>query len=532
MGKIRVAAYCRVSTESDMQSNSFESQKLYFKNHIAKKEEYILQEIYADYGISGTNTEKREEFNRMIENAKKGYIDLILTKEVSRFARNVVDTLEITRQLKEHNVGVVFINDNINTLENDGELRLTIMSSLAQEESRKTSDRVKWGMKEGMKRGVVYTSPLIGYDLKEGQLYVNDIEAEIVRKIFSLYAYEQMGASTIARYLTEKAIKPPKRIKSWSSTTITRILKNEKYCGDLIQGKTVVKDFLTHKSVSVEEKDRIVIKNHHEAIIDRATWGIVQERLSRVKAENSLIKKTSNSYWCTGLIRCGHCNKYYTVHSKKKKSGQFVAWRCVKAVRNGQLKLDNLGHEIGCDNKQINNVALEECVKFAINHLSTEAKEIQEDLTAKIYKMNKELKTREKNEDSCNNKINNNRVKQDKLYNLYYKDVIDEAEFSKRKKELDNELKKIENELQSLKDKIEKEKDGLTAIEKIITRVTDIIHKNDYNNKVYERLVDEIIVFGSELHVYFKGLNEPIALKYKTEGRGSGYKVHCSIVES
>lgn len=532
MEKIRVAAYCRVSTESDMQLNSFESQKLYFENHIAKKEEYVLQEIYADYGISGTNTEKREEFNRMIENAKKGYIDLILTKEVSRFARNVVDTLAITRQLKEIDVGVVFINDNINTLENDGELRLTIMSSLAQEESRKTSDRVKWGMKEGMKRGVVYTSPLIGYDLKDGQLYVNDMEAEIVRKIFRLYAYEQMGASTIARYLTEKAVKPPKRIKSWSGTTITRILKNEKFCGDLVQGKTKVKDYLSHKSIATEEQERIIIRNHHEAIVDRETWNIVQDKLNRVAEESSLLKRMSNSYWCTGLIRCGHCNKYYTVHSKKKKSGQFVAWRCVEAVRHGQLKLDNLGQEIGCDNKQINNIALEECIKFAIKTISDEAKEIQEDLTARIYKMNKELKTVEKDEELYNNKIKTNGVKQDKLYDLYFKDVIDEVEFSKRKKELDNELKEIENELQYLKDKIEKEKDGLTAVEKIINRITDIINENDYNNKVYERLVDEIVVFGSELHIYFKGLNEPIALKYKTEGRGANYKVHCSIVES
>ena len=144
--------------------------------------------------------------------------------------------------------------------------------------------------------------------------------------------------------------------------------------------------------------------------------------------------------------------------------------------------------------------------------------------------MNKELKTVEKDEELYNNKIKTNGVKQDKLYDLYFKDVIDELEFSKRKKELDNELKEIENELQSLKDKIEKEKDGLTAVEKIINRITDIINKNEYNSKVYERLVDEIIVFGSELHIYFKGLKEPVALKYNTEGRGANYKVHCSIV--
>ena len=530
--KKQVAAYCRVSTESDMQLGSFESQKMYFENYIANQENFQLQGIYADFGISGTNTEKREEFNRMIDNAKKGKIDLILTKEVSRFARNIVDTLAITRELKSINVEVLFINENINTKDKDGELRLAMMATFAQEESRKISERVKWGMKRGMERGVVYTSPLIGYDLKDGKLFVNDNEAEIVRKIYSLYAYEQMGASTIARFLTEKAVKPPKRIKTWSSTTITRILKNEKYCGDLIQGKTIVDDYLTHKSIKNKTENQVIIKNHHDAIVDRETWNIVQDRLNRISKEQALLKKTSNSYWCTGLIRCGYCNKYYTAHSKKTKRGKYLAWRCVESVRNGQLKVDNLGHEIGCDNKQINNVALEECIKFAINYISTEADGIQEELIAKIYKMNDELKTSERDENLYKNKTLDNEVRQDKLYELFYDGIIDKDEFSKKKKELDNELCKIKNEIALLKEKIEKEKDGLNSVKKIINRITDIINKKDYNSKVYERLVEEIIVFGSEIHVSFKDLNDPVVLRYTTEGRGSGYRVCCSIVEN
>ena len=194
-----------------------------------------------------------------------------------------------------------------------------------------------------------------------------------------------MGANTIARYLTERAIRPPKRIKTWSGTTITRILRNEKYVGDLVQGKTVVKDFLSHKSVPVKEDDRVTITNNHEAIVDRETWNMVQGIMSNVAAEQALISKTSNTYWCSGKIKCGHCGKYYTIHSKKKRSGlRYVAWRCVKSVKNGCLKTNNLGEEIGCNNKQINFVALNECVKYAFQSIAVDAEEIKEELINKI----------------------------------------------------------------------------------------------------------------------------------------------------
>ena len=165
----KVAAYCRVSTDSEDQANSFESQQKFFRRYIDNNPEWTLYEVFADEGITGTSTKKRKEFNRMIECAKNGDFDLIITKEISRFARNTLDSIYYTRELKKYGVGVIFLNDNINTLDGDAELRLSIMSSLAQEESRRTSQRVKWGQKQRMADGVVFGRSMLGYDVENGE---------------------------------------------------------------------------------------------------------------------------------------------------------------------------------------------------------------------------------------------------------------------------------------------------------------------------------------------------------------------------
>ena len=182
-----VAVYTRVSTDKEDQANSLETQKHFFESKIKENENWQLYKIYTDEGVSGTSTEKRNAFNAMIHDAESGRFDLILTKEVSRFARNTVDVLNYTRELKKIGVGVYFLNDSINTLDNDGELRLSIMSSIAQEESRKTSERVKFGQHERMKQGVVFGRDMLGYDVRGGKLYLNDEGAEVVKKIFNKY---------------------------------------------------------------------------------------------------------------------------------------------------------------------------------------------------------------------------------------------------------------------------------------------------------------------------------------------------------
>ena len=198
---LRVAPYCRVSTDNEDQINSLENQVKYFNDFIKNKEDWIMVDMYVDEGITGTSTKKRKEFNRLTNDAYDGKIDLIVTKEVSRFARNTVDTLSHTRKLKDYGVGVLFINDNIDTRDKDGEFRLTIMASVAQEESRKTSERVKWGMKRQMENGYVFVNTILGYDVNKGEMKINKDEAEIVKSIFNKFVYEGKGALTIAKDL-------------------------------------------------------------------------------------------------------------------------------------------------------------------------------------------------------------------------------------------------------------------------------------------------------------------------------------------
>ena len=241
---IRVAAYCRVSTED--QANSFEAQQRYFREYIQSQQGWELYEIYADEGITGTSTKKRIQFYRMIQDAYEGKFHLIITKEVSRFSRNVLDTISYTRELKAIGVGVIFAADRINTLDPEAEMLLSLLASLAQEESRRTSNRVVWGQTRQMEKGVVFGRSLLGYDVKNGVLTVNKEGAEIVRLIFHQYTIEQVSASKISQHLNCKGYYTYRKKREWTSNGVLKILNNEKYVGDLVQKKTYTPDFLTH----------------------------------------------------------------------------------------------------------------------------------------------------------------------------------------------------------------------------------------------------------------------------------------------
>ena len=282
---MRVAVYCRVSTDKEDQINSFESQKRYFAEIIGRRTEWELCGIYADEGVSGTSTAKRREFNRMMEDARAGRFDRIITKEVSRFARNTVDALTFTRELRGRGIGVEFVNDGINTLEPDAELRLAIMGSIAQEESRKTSSRVKWGQTRRMEQGVVFGRSLLGYDVKDGQLTINQEGARIVRKIYQWYVFGGMSSAGIAKRLTEEGIRTARGNREWNSGVVIKILKNEKYCGDLLQKKTVTPDYLTHqKRINRGQEEMVYLRDHHEPVIDRELWERARERMCRSRS--------------------------------------------------------------------------------------------------------------------------------------------------------------------------------------------------------------------------------------------------------
>ena len=348
---IKVASYCRVSTDGEDQANSFESQQRYFREYIQRNPEWELYEVYADEGITGTSTRKRTQFNRMINDAYLGKFKLIITKEVSRFSRNLLDTIAYTRELKSLGIGVIFLNDGLNSMDPDSELRLSIMGSIAQEESRKTSSRVKWGQARQMERGVVFGRSLLGYDVCNGKLTINPKGADIVRLIFHKYGVEKKGTSIIARELREAGFKTHSDNAIWSSSHIVKILHNEKYVGDLVQKKTITPDYLTHaKKYNRGEEELIIIRDDHESIIDRELWDTVQEELRKRNRNNSKSAGHSNRYIFSGKIVCGECGARFVARSKTRKSGSsYMRWGCYTASTLGVKSVDVQGNLIGCD---------------------------------------------------------------------------------------------------------------------------------------------------------------------------------------
>ena len=384
---IRVAAYCRVSTDKLDQANSLESQQRYFNEYIARNplwelyekryfNEYIdrnplweLYEIYVDEGIAGTNTFKREDFNRMIKDGKDGKFDLIITKEVSRFARNLLDSIAYTRELREYGIRLIFLNDNIDTDQPDHEFRLAMMASLAQEESRKTSERTKWGQRRRMEQGVVFGRDMLGYDVREGKLIVNEEGAEIVRLIYHKYLDEGKGCHVIANELREAGIKTSRFMKEWSYTVILRVLKNEKYCGDLVQQKTYTLSYLSHKKKANKgELDYVVIKDHHEAIIPRERFEAAQRELQRRHDMHYTKNGFANRYALSGKIICAECGATF-VHSQKKcpNGTKYENWTCITKNRQGKPRTLENGETVGCDTINLRDTDIKLILKHIIN---------------------------------------------------------------------------------------------------------------------------------------------------------------------
>lgn len=321
---LRVAAYCRVSTGKEDQLHSLDAQQRFFQSYAEGHPDWHLVGILADEGLSGTSVKRRPQFSELIRRAMAGEIDLIVTKEVSRFARNTVDALQVTRQLKERGVGVLFLNDNIDTRDSDGEFRLTIMASVAQEESRKISQRTRWGQTQAMKRGVAFgNNSLYGYNVAGGRLTVQPEQAEVVRAVYRKFLEERKGTHTIARELTEEGVRPPLRPSgAWSSTAVLKMLRNEKYCGDLLQKKYRTTDYLSHRKVLNDgSEEQILLQDHHEAIVSRERFRQAQEELARRAGAAAEKSRFSARYWFSGKVRCGACGRSFTVKRARRAGG-------------------------------------------------------------------------------------------------------------------------------------------------------------------------------------------------------------------
>ena len=344
--RIHVAAYCRVSTAQEDQETSYEAQVAYFTKLITENPSWQLAGIYADDGISGTDMKKRDNFNAMMERClqKDGDIDLILTKSISRFARNTVDCLSCIRKLKERNIAIYFEKEHINTLESTGELLITILSSQAQEESRNISENVKWGLKRKYEKGEVLVRRMFGYQKGiDGQLHIIPEEAETVRLIYGKYL-EGESLNSIARILKEKGIKTIRGNTEWNVNSIRTILINEKYIGDAMAQKTFTIDYLTKtRKENQGELQKYYVENAHEAIIPREVFYKVQEELHQraniykksSKKETESKGKHTGKYALSKITVCKECGCEYRRQIWSKYGEKKAVWRCENRLRNG-----------------------------------------------------------------------------------------------------------------------------------------------------------------------------------------------------
>lgn len=327
----RVAAYCRVSTDGEEQLNSFSSQVKYYTELIEKEPDWMMAGVYADEAITGTQVSKREGFQKMIKACLDGEVDMVITKSISRFARNTLDTLKYVRTLKEKNIAVFFEDEKINTLSMDGELLLVVLSSVAQQEVENISNNVKKGLAMKMSRGeIVGFVGALGYDYDPvtKTMTVNQERAKIVQYIFNRYV-SGVGTSTIARELEEMGVPNPSGSKTWHQTTVAGIIRNEKYVGDLLQGKTFTVDPISHRRLdNLGESDKYLMKDHHEAIVSREVFDKAQEILAkRGKCHsNARLRKDeyrtlyTNKYAFSCKCRCG----YWTLSDSELEKNVYI----------------------------------------------------------------------------------------------------------------------------------------------------------------------------------------------------------------
>lgn len=344
--QLRVAAYCRVSTEQEEQQNSYQVQIAYYTDLINKKKEWTLAGIFADEGISGTQTKKRTEFNRMIRMCRNKKIDLVITKSISRFARNTVDCLEYVRQLKDLGIGVIFEKENINTMTMTSEFMIALYGSFAQAESESISKNVSWGKEKAYREGKVsfQYKYLLGYKKgANGKPEIVPEEAETVRLIYNLFL-DGYSLSNIKKVLESKEFLTSTGKKTWNVSHIQSILKNEKYVGDALLQKSFTLDCITHKVVKNNgQRPMYLVSNHHAPIIDRDTYNRVQQELARRSSKRKISDKTtteqgkySSKYALTELLICGKCGTPYRRTTWAARGKKQIVWRCISRLEHGK----------------------------------------------------------------------------------------------------------------------------------------------------------------------------------------------------
>ncbi|HZK69962.1 MAG TPA: recombinase family protein [Clostridia bacterium] len=501
----KVAAYCRVSTEQGEQLNSLENQKHYFDEYINKNLEWHFVGIYVDEGISGTNVNKRIGFKQMIQDAENKKFDLLLTKEISRFARNTLDSIFYTRKLKALGIGVYFMNDNINTLDPDSELRLTIMASIAQEESRKTSERVKWGHKRQMEKGVVFGTGVYGYHLTNGKLFINEEQAKIVRLIYSLYLDESMGTHILCKELENRGILSPSSSSKWKNASILRMLKNEKYIGTLKQRKEITIDYLSHKKKLNEgEEEYIIIEDNHEAIIDKETFYKVQDEIIRRRTTVLDKSKHSNRYVWSGKVECSHCRaKFKRKIWNGKASNSRIVWQCSNNIKYGSEKVNGNNEKVGCNSKGVHEIVLQEALLSALDSVVDNKQEIAEELKRVVMQV---ITTTDDHTDEMQSieadilRLENRKTK---LIELYTDNSISRPEFDKTNDQYNKQIEVLRDNLILIIKENEKADDlqqKLSIIDKTIEALTTT---KEFSDEICKQVLKKVVVESRDKISFF-----------------------------
>ena len=521
--KKKIAVYARVSTDHEDQKDSIQNQQIYFQNSINLHPNWELYKIYADEGISGTSLKHRNQFNKMMEEAMSGKFDIILTKEVCRFARNTVDTLEKTRQLKNMGIEVRFLIDNISTFDTDGELRLTIMAGLAQDESRRISERVRFGINQEMKRGVAFGSNMYGYDFKKGKITINQEQAEVVKEIFRLFLEEDLGTYKIAKILKERGIpilRPRKNRSStnWCASTIQGILSNEKYIGTLVSKKYYSVDYLTHeRKKNKGELQFYRFENHHEPIIDKETFQKAQIKLDKLKEKYTTNKdgvKKENAL--KGKIICARCGRNYLIctSSKRKDGTRRKTWKCGNSMHYGTKRTAESGEIIGCDNETAPDNAVKEAVKIAVARANIDTKDIESNLMSTLS--SSIISNKKQSENTIKMLVRQKENLEDeknRLLDLYLNGTITTSVFKAKNVEIETKIKSVLKDIKENSAKQKKEESAEEVMRKIAKKIKLIIdnRSNDGDDIICKQLVEKISIYDRKnCDIYLKNIEKPI----------------------
>lgn len=495
--RIRVAAYVRVSTDGDEQLGSFESQKKYYEEKIRSNPKWQMVGIFADEAITGTKVDKRDGFLEMIDRCRNGEIDMVLTKSISRFARNTIDTLQYVRILLDYNIPVIFEKEGINTKDMNGEMILTIMSSMAQQEVESLSKNVKMGLSMKMRRGeLVGFNGCLGYDYhsEDKTITVNPDEAETVRIIYDLYL-QGYGTGTIAKMLTEMGRVNKRGTVEWHTHGVMGIIKNEKYKGDILLGKTFTVDPISKRRLAnFGESDQYYIEDHHEAIVSREVWEKAKEiRESRVQGKShddgtGMRERSTRQYTFSSMCECGFCGHKLSRRSRHQTTTKSKpVWQCMNATKNG---IDN------CPNcKSIDEAVLEGAFLEAYRLLADNFDDVMESVLQTIEESLKD-DTDLRRVKQIEKDISSLESRKSKLTDLLIDGTISKENYDEKLLEFERKLNKFKAQKNELESSVNQQKNISKRLIEIRKTLESEDPLDEFDRAVFESIVEKVIVGG------------------------------------